>query len=199
MSRRVVFLTSFVSKQADANKLKNIILTSLWLLLHIWRKSSICADGLRNFNDYLSNQLTRSLKAISTYSVILINAVTSLFEIFLTKLEVTSSIENTSSDSCSTCPNNSKTTTNLPISDSFDFDAKIVHPVVNKTESYQLILLIFNTKHGVAYDYDVSKFEQNRTKFTVVIRPHKKIQYDRRWRKQIEIFKTEEKRHRNTS
>ena len=107
----------------------------------------------------LSNQLTRSLKAISTYSVILIHCIrgywgTSLFEVFPTKSEVTSSIENTLPDSCSACQNKTKTTPHLPLSDNFDFGAK-------NCKSCRLIFLIFNTKLGDCYGYDVAKFEQN--------------------------------------
>ena len=61
------------------------------------------------------------------------------------------------------------------MSDNFDFGAnfgrktrKIVRAVLNKTGSYQPILLIFKIKYGVATGYIVCKFEQNRTKITAV-------------------------------
>ena len=67
------------------------------------------------------------------------------------------------------------------MSDNFDFGAnfgrktqKIVRAVLNKTGSYRPILLIFNTKHGMALGYFVSKFEENRTKITAVRVPHTK-------------------------
>ena len=41
---------------------------------------------------------------------------------------------------------------------------RIVHAVLNRTRSYQLILLIFNSKHGMALGYTVSKFDVIRTK-----------------------------------
>ena len=76
---------------------------------------------------------------------------------------------------------------------------KIVRAVLRKTESYRPILLIFNSKHGVAHGYIWSKFEQNRTKITAVRVPHTKIQNGRRWRHQIEISKIWEKWHRPMS
>ena len=76
---------------------------------------------------------------------------------------------------------------------------KIVRAVLRKTESYRPILLIFNSKHGVAHGYIWSKFEQNRTKITAVRVPHTKIQNGRRWRHQIEISKIWEKCHRPMS
>ena len=49
-----------------------------------------------------------------------------------------------------------------------------IRAVLNKTGNYQPILLIFNTKHGMALGYFVSKFEENRTKITAVRVPHTK-------------------------
>ena len=67
------------------------------------------------------------------------------------------------------------------MSDNFDIGAnfgrktrKIVGAVLNKAGSYKLILLNFNTKHGIALDYIVSKFEGNQTKITAVRVPHTK-------------------------
>ena len=51
---------------------------------------------------------------------------------------------------------------------------KIVRAVLRKTESYRPILLIFNSKHGIAHGYIWSKFEQNLTKITAVRVPHRK-------------------------
>ena len=41
---------------------------------------------------------------------------------------------------------------------------KNVRAVLRITESYQPILLIFTSKHGIAYGCIISKFEQNLTK-----------------------------------
>ena len=72
-------------------------------------------------------------------------------------------------------------TPHLPKSDNFGLGGnfwqktrKIVRAVLNKTGSYQPILLIFNSKHGVPLGYIVSKFEENRTKITTVRVPHRK-------------------------
>ena len=51
---------------------------------------------------------------------------------------------------------------------------KIVCAVLNKTGSYQPILLIFNSKNMVTQGYIISKFERNWTKITAVRVPHSK-------------------------
>ena len=84
----------------------------------------------------------------------------------------------------------------MPRSDKFDFGSnfgrktqKIVRAVLNKLESYQLILLIFNTKYGAALGYIVLKFEENQTKITNVRVPHTKNANWPPLRHQIEISK----------
>ena len=70
----------------------------------------------------VSLSVTALLKAKSTYSVILIHAVTGPFSRFFSiKSEVTSPIGKILSNTCSAAPNQSKTTPHLPMSVNCDF------------------------------------------------------------------------------
>ena len=73
--------------------------------------------------------------------------------------------------------------------------AKTVRAVLNKTGSYWLILLIFNSKHRVPLGYIVFKFEANQSKITTVRVPHRKSAKWPPWRHQIEIFKIRKQLH----
>ena len=46
--------------------------------------------------------------------------------------------------------------------------------VPRKTGIYRLMFPSFKTKHGIAYGYNISKFEQHRTNTTALRMPHTK-------------------------
>ena len=52
---------------------------------------------------------------------------------------------------------------------------KILRAVLRKTRSYDPILLIFNSKHGVAYGYNLPKFGYDWAEFTAMRVPHAKF------------------------
>ena len=121
---------------------------------------------------------------ILTYLLILIYTVTSFFRDFAVELYFGSELfirQNNIKFVCNRYEK-SKTTSHMPKSDIINFDGLFFLPktravlctIWNQTISYVLILLVFNSKHGVLVGYIVNNLKVNRNKIATARVPFTK-------------------------